>query len=80
MGWNWALAGATVQNAMTAKEQLRERVETLTEDEAAETLRLLDQRLPAGSYPSVFPALPGRPSTAAEFEEHFGDLSTDDEP
>ncbi len=29
---------------MTAKEQLRERVETLTEDEAAETLRLLDQR------------------------------------
>lgn len=29
---------------MTAKEQLRERVETLTEEEAAETLRLLDQR------------------------------------
>jgi hypothetical protein len=29
---------------MTAKEQLRERVEQLTEDEAAETLRLLDQR------------------------------------
>ena len=29
---------------MTAKEKLRERVETLTEDEAAETLRLLDQR------------------------------------
>ncbi|WP_249021234.1 hypothetical protein [Conexibacter sp. S30A1] len=29
---------------MTAKEQLRERVETLTEDEAAETLRLLDRR------------------------------------
>jgi hypothetical protein len=29
---------------MTAKEQLRERVERLTEDEAAETLRLLDQR------------------------------------
>jgi hypothetical protein len=28
---------------MTAKEQLRERVETLTEDEAAETLRLLDR-------------------------------------
>lgn len=29
---------------MTAKEQLRERVEKLTEDEAAETLRLLDRR------------------------------------
>lgn len=29
---------------MTAKEQLRERVEQLTEEEAAETLRLLDQR------------------------------------
>ena len=29
---------------MTAKEQLRERVEQLTADEAAETLRLLDQR------------------------------------
>jgi hypothetical protein len=29
---------------MTAEEQLRERVERLTEDEAAETLRLLDQR------------------------------------
>jgi hypothetical protein len=27
---------------MTAKEQLRERVETLTEDEAERTLRLLD--------------------------------------
>ena len=30
--------------AMTAKEKLRERVEALTEQEAAETLRLLDQR------------------------------------
>jgi hypothetical protein len=29
---------------MTAKEQLRERIESLTEDEAADTLRLLDQR------------------------------------
>jgi hypothetical protein len=29
---------------MTAKEQLRQRIEQLTEDEAAETLRLLDQR------------------------------------
>jgi hypothetical protein len=29
---------------MTAKEKLRQRVETLTEQEAAETLRLLDQR------------------------------------
>jgi hypothetical protein len=29
---------------MTAKEQLLQRVQTLSEDEAAETLRLLDQR------------------------------------
>jgi hypothetical protein len=32
---------------MTAKEQLRERVERLTEEEAAATLRLLDQRTDA---------------------------------
>jgi len=32
---------------MTAKEQLRERVERLTEAEAAATLRLLDQRIDA---------------------------------
>jgi len=32
---------------MTAKEQLRERVERLTEDEAAEALRVLDQRTDA---------------------------------
>lgn len=29
---------------MTAKEKLRERIETLTEEEAAQTLRLLDRR------------------------------------
>ena len=29
---------------MTAKQQLRERVETLTEEQAAEALQLLDQR------------------------------------
>ena len=29
---------------MTAKETLRERIETLSEEEAAETLRLLDER------------------------------------
>ncbi len=29
---------------MTAKEKLRQRIETLTEEEAAEALRLLDQR------------------------------------
>jgi hypothetical protein len=29
---------------MTAKEKLREPIETFTEEEAAETLRLLDQR------------------------------------
>lgn len=38
-----AVKRATVR-AMTAKEKLRERVEALTEEEAAETLRLLDQR------------------------------------
>ena len=32
---------------MTAKERLRERIETLTEEEAAETLRLLDRRADA---------------------------------
>lgn len=32
---------------MTAKEQLRERAERLTEEEAAATLRLLDQRTDA---------------------------------
>ena len=63
--------------SVTAKQQLRERVEALTEEQAAETLRLLDQRT---SYPSVFPARPGRPATAAEFEAHFGDLPFDDEP
>jgi len=31
-------------SAMTAKEKLRERVEAFTEEEAAEALRLLDQR------------------------------------
>lgn len=35
---------------------------------------------PEKGYPSVFPAPPGRSATAAEFEEHFGDLATDDEP
>ncbi len=30
-------------NVMTAKEELRERVEALTEEQAAEALRLLDQ-------------------------------------
>lgn len=67
---------------MTAKELLRERIETLTEDEAADMLRVLDRREPDAvtrGYPSVFPTGPGRPSTEAEFEEHFGDLATDDE-
>ena len=35
---------ATVHVVMTAKEKLLQRVQTLSEDEAAETLRLLDQR------------------------------------
>jgi hypothetical protein len=37
-----ASSGATVHDGMTAKEQLRERIETLTEREAERTLRLLD--------------------------------------
>ena len=37
------MVGATVL-VMTAKEKLRERVEALTEEEAAEALRLLDER------------------------------------
>jgi len=41
---------------MTAKERLRERVEALTEEEAAETLRLLDQR--ADPVLSAFRAAP----------------------
>jgi hypothetical protein len=68
---------------MTAKEKLLERVEALTEEEAAEALRLLEQRSAttlSPGYPQVFPARPGRPVTAEEFEEHFGDLAFDDEP
>lgn len=38
---------------MTAKEQLRERIEELTEDEAAEALRLLDQRTDALTNPAA---------------------------
>lgn len=34
----------TVHQVMTAKQQLRERIETLSEDEASEALRLLDLR------------------------------------
>jgi hypothetical protein len=38
------LGRATVWGKMTAKEQLRERIETLSEEEAGEALRLLDMR------------------------------------
>lgn len=31
-------------------------------------------------YPSVIPVPPGRPATAEEFQDHFGDLRPDDEP
>ena len=69
---------------MTAKEKLRQRIEALTEEEAAEALRLLDLRADPVSvregYPSVFPVPAGRPATAAEFEQHFGDLPADGEP
>jgi hypothetical protein len=67
---------------MTAKEQLLELIESFTEEEAVDALRKIDEWEAAGkpSHPSVFPQLPGRPATAAEFEEHFGDLPTDDEP
>lgn len=51
---------------MTAKEELRERVETLTEDEAAETLRLLDQRAdPLTRFLESAP-LDDEPSTSEE--------------
>lgn len=36
--------GRYLRTTMTAKEKLRERIETFTEEEAAETLRLLDRR------------------------------------
>lgn len=36
--------GRYPRTTMTAKEKLRERIETFTEEEAAETLRLLDRR------------------------------------
>lgn len=83
MAWNDALAGATVPRAMTAKEQLLELVKGYSETEAEDWLRVMDRREPvlAGkSYPSVFPVGPGRPATASEFEELFGDLPYDDEP
>jgi hypothetical protein len=35
---------ATVDGAVTAKQKLRQRVEAFSEEEAAEALRLLDQR------------------------------------
>lgn len=47
--WSFARSGTlqerrgTVQWAMTAKERLRERIEALSEEEASEALRLLDQ-------------------------------------
>lgn len=39
-----ALGAGTVWLAMTAKEKLRERIEGLADEEASETLRLLDLR------------------------------------
>jgi hypothetical protein len=36
--------GCTLNRIMTAKEQLRERVEALSEEQAAEYLRVFDQR------------------------------------
>jgi hypothetical protein len=38
------MTGATVTIAMTAKQQLRERIEAFSEQEASEALRLLDLR------------------------------------
>ncbi len=43
-GVTTTLGASTVWLAMTAKEKLRERIEALTEEEASETLRLLDLR------------------------------------
>jgi hypothetical protein len=42
--WTAVAEAATVPGAMTAKERLRERIEALSEEEAGEALRLLDQR------------------------------------
>jgi len=59
-------ADAYHSSSMTAKEQLRERVEQLTEEEAAATLRPLDQRTDAltrlldDAPPDDEPALPRR--------------------
>lgn len=51
---------------MTAKEQLRERVEQLTEDEAAEALRLLDRRTDALTRVLDDAPLDDEPATAEE--------------
>lgn len=51
---------------MTAKEQLRERVEQLTEQEAAATLRLLDQRTDALSRLLDDAPLDDEPTTPEE--------------
>ena len=51
---------------MTAKEQLRQRIEQLTEDEAAETLRLLDQRTDALTRLLDDAPLDDEPTTAEE--------------
>ncbi|HEY2202107.1 MAG TPA: hypothetical protein VGH56_09465 [Solirubrobacteraceae bacterium] len=68
---------------MTAKEQLRQRVEALSEEQAAAALQLLEQRAPVlaseKGYPDVFPRRPGRPATTAEFAKQFDDLPTDDD-
>ena len=52
--------------SMTAKEQLRQRIEQLTEDEAAETLRLLDQRTDALTRLLDDAPLDDEPTTAEE--------------
>jgi hypothetical protein len=54
---------------MTAKEQLRERVEQLTEEEAADTLRLLDQRADSLSRLLDEAPLDDEPTTAEEEAE-----------
>jgi len=51
---------------VTAKEQLRERVERLTEDEAAEALRLLDPRTDAVIRPLDNAPLDDEPVTEQE--------------
>jgi hypothetical protein len=55
-------------------------VEEIREDGSAVLRPDLGEKQGVTSYPAIVARAPGRPLTAVEFEEHFGDLPTDDEP